>query len=323
MNLIKNTILAIILVFSFIFIWWNTQVSADEVVKGNSYLNISTENIDTWTDRNTDLEYFWGVEDEFFWLSSIKWGKGIFYTLVQVAQSLKNLFFILATLFYLIIAMKLIIAENTEEEVWKFKKGIIWITIWLIIMQIAYSFVITLYAQYIWESLAISLTTNIIDPLIWLMEVLASIFFLAIAIFAFYRMITANWKEEEVTRAKMTIVYAIMWFILLKLAKTIVEWVYWKMDCTGLLPEESCLLEAQTSDLASRIIDIIIWANWFIWIITILLIIYAWFNLLFSAGDEEKIKKAKKTILYVIIWLILLVINYSILTFFIIPKSTI
>ena len=317
---------------------WDTDIGDINSANSNAWvnnnindwvnLNISTEDIENWDNKNTQLDSFWNWENEFFQIGT-SWWKGIFYTLVSIAQSLKNLFYLLATVFYLYIAIKLIIAENTEEESAKFKKWIIWITVWLIIMQLAYSFVSTLYANSIWEKLAFDLITNIINPFIWLMEVLASVFFLAIAIFAFYRMVTANWKEEEVTRAKMSIVYAIMWFILIKIAKIIVEWVYGKLECSSStiawfdIATISCIWDNNADSLVWTIMQIINWANWFICIITILLILYAWFNVLFSAWDEEKIKKAKSTILYIAIGILLLVINYLLLTFFILPETTI
>jgi len=249
MNLIKKLLIIVLLFTSFGFI--NNQVNAVNNFTEEFNTTLSEAAVETNTDNWLELyndknvtTFKWEKRDgdenellndfrssekskkEFFGINITGW-KWIFYTLVSIAQSLKNLFFFLATIFYLIIAIKLIASENTEEEVWKFKKWIIWITLWLMIMQIAYSYVMTLYANTIWEKLAFDLITNIINPFIWLMEVLASILFLAIAIFAFYRLVTANWKEEEISRAKMSILYAVMWFVLIKLAKVIVEWVYW------------------------------------------------------------------------------------------------
>ena len=305
----------------FILVFWSLFLNDLNYVSAWN-LNISIENIDSWTSRNYYLTSFWNWISEFFWIST-KWWKGLFYTMVQIAYSLKNLMFYFATIFYLIIAIKLLVAENTEEQSTKFKKWIIWITAWLIIMQMAYAYTLTLYAKSVWESLAFSLIDNIINPLIWLVEVLASFVFIAIAIFAFYRMITANWKEEEVSRAKMSIVYAIMWVILLKLAKLIVEWVYGKLECKAEsvawldIITTTCLWNAQYSTLTNYILQVINWVNSFIWIITIILIIYAWFNIIFSHWEEEKIKKAKSTLIYIAIWIFLLVVNYLILTFFI------
>lgn len=331
MKIMKKLLIVLAINITFL-ISWNTyadELVDNKIIKVNHNTNINTANVDSGTNRNSELDDFWKSEDEFFSVWSRKWWQWIFYTLVNIAQSLKNIFFVLATLFYLIISIKLLVANNTEDEVAKFKKAIIWVTIWLMIMQMAYSFTVTLYAKSVWESLAFDLIDNIINPLIWLMEVLASIFFIAIAIFAYYRMVTANWKEEEVTRAKMSILYAVMWFVLIKIANVIVSWVYWRLECKQEkiawfdIRTTSCISEADINWLSWTIMQIINWANWFIWVITILLIIYAWINILFSAWDEEKVKKGKNTILYIGIWLLLLSVNYLLLTFFIIPDVAI
>lgn len=67
---------------------------------------------------------------------------GIYNTLLRLARDIKNLFYVISTIFFLIITIRLILATNTDEEVEKFKKGIIWITIGIIVMQIAYAFAV-------------------------------------------------------------------------------------------------------------------------------------------------------------------------------------
>jgi intracellular septation protein A len=62
--------------------------------------------------------------------------------------------------------------------------------------------------------------------------------------------------------------------------------------------------------------------NSFVGIIVIIMIMYAGATLLFG-GDEEKFKKAKNTILYIVIGIAILVLNYFILTFFIKPEVAI
>ena len=167
MNFIKKILLIILLISSIVFVSWNIQVNAADPVLWANNLNVIIDNPDNWTDRNNLLDDFWNSVSEFFWIWTHKWAQWIFYTLVEVAQSLKNLFFWLATIFYIVIAIKLLVAENTEEEIGKFKKWVIWITIWLMVMQIAYAFTLTLYAKNIWESLAFDLIDNIINPFIW------------------------------------------------------------------------------------------------------------------------------------------------------------
>lgn len=61
------------------------------------------------------------------------------------------------------------------------------------------------------------------------------------------------------------------------------------------------------SKWASKYIqDILIYLLWFLYFIGVVIIIYAWFTILTANWDEEKVSKAKKIILYVIIGMIVI-----------------
>jgi nitrogen fixation-related uncharacterized protein len=53
----------------------------------------------------------------------------------------------------------------------------------------------------------------------------------------------------------------------------------------------------------------------FVYLISVIIIIYSWFHLLTSFGDEEKLKKSKQMIIYVIWWIIIIFIAKPILDF--------
>ena len=196
-------------------------------------------------------------------------------------------------------------------------------------MQIAYSFVKILFDRWVWENLAFNFIGDLIFPLVELLQIAAAFFFIAIAIFTFYRMITANGDEEKIKSWKMSIVYAIMWFIIVKFSKDIVEAVYWRIDCKtsawGIIQynDWECINKAELTWVADVIVNVINWLNSLVWIIVVIMIIYAWTQVLLSAWDEEKLKKAKSSLLYIAIWVAVLITNYLILTFFIIPESQI
>lgn len=61
--------------------------------------------------------------------------------------------------------------------------------------------------------------------------------------------------------------------------------------------------------------DVVAFLLWFIAIVAVILIIYAWFNILTWAWDEEKVKKAKMTIIYVVIGMIVIYLAWPIFTF--------
>lgn len=60
---------------------------------------------------------------------------------------------------------------------------------------------------------------------------------------------------------------------------------------------------------------VVIYILWFLSIIAVILIIYAWFNMLTSAWDDEKAKKSKTIIIYSIIWLVIIFLAWPITTF--------
>jgi hypothetical protein len=138
-------------------------------------------------------------------------------------------------------------------------------------------------------------------------------------------MVTANGKEDSVKAWRMTIVYAIIWFLVIKFAKLIVYTSYWKINCntdfTWFLSftsnwSKNCIERANIWSFAQIILDIINWMNSFVWLVVVIMIIYAWSQVLLSAWEEEKLTSAKKSLLYIAIWLLVLVSNFLILTFF-------
>jgi len=61
--------------------------------------------------------------------------------------------------------------------------------------------------------------------------------------------------------------------------------------------------------------DVIIFLIGFLSLIAVIYIIYAWFNIMIWSGDEEKIKKSKSTIFYVIIGLLIIYFAYTLVAF--------
>lgn len=241
----------------------------------------------------------------------------IYNALIRIARDLKNLFFIIAWVYFLILVLILLFSDKTEESANDFKKWIIWVSIWIVVTQVSYYFINILFDKDINTELAKNFIDIIVQPFINLLETAASFFFLAIMIYAFFAIVTSAWDEEKAKSWKMSVLYAAIWFIVVKISNALISATYWKVE-TWLFNWAS-----QNTDLswaANIIVKIIDWLNGFVWLVVILMIIYAWFMVLTSAWDEEKLKTAKSIILYIVIWLFILVANYLILTFFIFPE---
>lgn len=74
---------------------------------------------------------------------------------------------------------------------------------------------------------------------------------------------------------------------------------------------------ADLSGAIGLIGSIITWFNTFLTIICILLIIYTGILVLTSGGDEEKLSKAKRNVIYIMIGFVLLFASHAIFRFFI------
>ncbi|MDD2908075.1 MAG: hypothetical protein PHH98_05565 [Candidatus Gracilibacteria bacterium] len=322
----KKIILTLIIFSSYLFINLNSAFSAINYVPPANNVEIGNNSGGNGI-SNSYLNQLGGNGD-------IKAGnqgeKSIYYLVYSVAKDLKTIFYILSGLYFLILVIRLIFSENTDEEVSNFKKGIIWITIGIVVMQIAFYAINTLYAKDVGGTLANNLTKNLINPIIKILETAASFFFVLIAIFAFYSIITANGDEEKVKTGKMSVFYGLIGFIVIKLAKEIVSATYGKVDCNehtilGIftINGNNCNASNQITGVSDIIIKLINWMNGFVGIIVILMIIYAGVQVLFSAGDEEKLSKAKSSIIYIVIGIAILILNYFILSFLIKPETII
>lgn len=326
----KLTLILLALFISFSYIWGISEASANNGLIGQSnnlYIGSSDGSESPNLKKNDKLKNF-NENDQF--IEVVKGGgDGLFNTLIRFARDLKNLFYAISAIFFLIISLKLIFATNTEEELGKFKKGIIWITIWLIVMQVSYAMVLVIFDAWVSAGVAFNLTEYVIMPLIVLLETLVSIFFIAIAALAFYSLVTANGNEEAIKNAKNSIIFALIGFMIVRFSQAIVEAFYGRIDCQDhslwfiTIEARNCVNKSDISEGVNIIVTVINWLNGFIAIVVLLMLLYAGSQILLSAGDEEKVKKWKQNILYVAIWLGLLSLNYLILTFFLRPESII
>lgn len=61
--------------------------------------------------------------------------------------------------------------------------------------------------------------------------------------------------------------------------------------------------------------DVVIYLLSFLALIAVIYIIYAGFNIMIWNGDEEKLKKSRQTIIYVLLWLIVIFLAWPITLF--------
>ncbi len=81
-------------------------------------------------------------------------------------------------------------------------------------------------------------------------------------------------------------------------------------------PDSAVSSDIKWSDktIAALIQDVIAWIMGFLYVLAVLFGIYGWILILTAAWDEEKVKKWKTVIINVIIWLIVIFLVSSIIT---------
>ncbi|MDD5197962.1 MAG: hypothetical protein PHN60_03840 [Candidatus Gracilibacteria bacterium] len=269
------------------------------------------------TTREGYIETFKSSFGTFFFGGDLTGEKGAKYLMITIARDLKNVVTLLAVVYLFIMVIKIIFSGGSEEDVKKWRLGIIYTSIGIVVMQIAYTLIATLFDRQVSGVTAFDFLDKIIYPFVRMLELLASFAFLAMAFYAFYRIISAGGSDDKVKKGKQTIIFALIGFLLLKIPRVLVESIYGRAQCdSGLFG--ICQITSPDLGATVRIMTTAInYFNGFIGLITVILIIYAGFLVLTGAGDDEKLKKAKSIIKYALIGIFLLVTSYVLFNFFV------
>jgi len=136
--------------------------------------------------------------------------------MITIARDLKNLFISIAVVYLFIMVIRMLFSDGSDEDVKKWKTGILYTSLGIIVMQIAYVFISTLFDKQITGNTAQSFLESIVYPFVNMLQLLASFAFLAMAFYAFFKIITAGGEEDQVKKGKQTIIAALIGFLLIK-----------------------------------------------------------------------------------------------------------
>jgi len=83
-------------------------------------------------------------------------------------------------------------------------------------------------------------------------------------------------------------------------------WAFWIEKVKTWLQGEST-----PWDISTTLQEILIYLLWFLGLVAVVFMCWAWFQILTAADDEEKVKKGKKTLLFVLIGLFIIWIAWA------------
>jgi hypothetical protein len=256
-------------------------------------------------------------------------GTGIRNVLIQIFKSLAIVVFILAVIIAFISVIRLLTSGNSEEDFGTWWATLVWSLAGLFLISIAYT-VIRQFETRVFSEQTINAETvydtviNIIYPILNFLRYIAATVFFLTAIWAFYRIVTSAGNEEGFDAGKKIFIGSIIGFVIMMIAEPLVRIAYGGGSCGG------NKIFGVSTDCTNRVFDasgvlgtiakIIVFLNGFIALVVIIMIIYAGFLVLTGAGDEEKNDKAKKTITYAIIGVVILIFSYVIYRFMILQS---
>lgn len=275
------------------------------------------------TSRTGYIDDFKSYFGEYFFGATITGEKGAQYLLINIARDLKNFFMVVAIVYLVVLVFRLFFGHGGDEDMKNLRMGILWTSVGIIVMQIAYTLISLLFnsaispGQTVDGYTATILLDNVVYPFVKLLQTIASFAFLAMAFYAFFRITTAHGEEDKIKKGKKTVMYAIIGFLMLKIPGFLISSIYGKVQCEKNILNICKIADPKVSDSVTIMTTFINYLNTFVGIVTVLLIIYAGWLVLSGGGDEEKLKKAKHIIVYALIGIFILVASYALFNFFV------
>jgi hypothetical protein len=257
-------------------------------------------------------------------------GTGVKNILIQVFKNLGIAVFVLAALLVFVATIQLLVSKNNgEEDFATWVNTLIWGMAGLLLISIAYTVIRELETRVLSQpsisgQTAYNTVINIVYPLLNFIRYLAGTVFFIGAVYSFYTIVTAGGGEETFEKGKKIFIGSVLGFVTMMMAEPIVRMAYGGGNCWG------NRIFGISTNCTNRIFDtygvlwtiarIIVFLNSFIALTVIIMIIYAGFLVLTWSGDEEKSDKAKKTITYAIIGIVILIFSYVLYRFMILQS---
>ena len=270
------------------------------------------------------------------WLETIQWINNITeHSLNGIAgtwdiqEDVKNVWFSILTMIKYIISwllvifmvyiwIQMVISMWTDEDKLSTSKRQLWYTlVWLVFINIPW----TVYSLFIanrwaidgnihwtWTSqlaqseVSIFINTKLFDDTInWWIVMFIETAIIWIAIFMIIlsgiKIMTARWREEQMTEAKNKILWSLVWLIFV-----------WFIEGW-----QSIVYTWSISDWANLFETLENLALFFAGPVAIFFLTLAWYYYITSNGDEERVKKAKSIVINTIIATIILLASYAFL----------
>ena len=129
--------------------------------------------------------------------------------------------------------------------------------------------------------------------------------------------------EAAKKKAWWIILRCAIWILIVMGSKQMVEGIMWKqekvLDVTSTMVDEmwNPLMEFESIPIIAQIIN---WIMWLAMFVVLVLIIIQWYRMFAKPDDPKNRERLKKTLLYVLIWVLVIGASYIISNFLVLDK---
>lgn len=268
------------------------------------------------------------------WIVAGVWADSARDFVIWIAQKALIPLMIIVWIIIAIIWWYKLMFSNKDDEQKKWMNFFIWWVVGIFLMVSAWYIVKTLvwdswsssgaevmnFSNLNWVEVAEKLYTTIAFPFIkLLMFIIVWVLFIMLLINVMKFLMAASWDVRK--QALNIITWNTIWIIFIIAAEEIVELVYWSKEkvlntnATNIWAIGEWVLTARNVSIAYNIINRFLWI---VFLIMLVIIIYQWYLLLVRPDREENIKSIRKTITYMLIWILIIGAWYLITNFLLI-----
>ncbi len=228
----------------------------------------------------------------------------------------KGMVAILSILFIVILGYRMITAGGNEETIKKSRSGVIWTLVGLVIMQVAGSFVSTLYGSEgnykvlddYKGDVPQDLRQNVIEPILKYFLTFVAAIAVIMVVLSGLRMIFAAGDDGKIKKQQQVLLGSLTGLVIILIARPLIAAFYGYEE-----------VKPDPKSVIGIIMQITNYVLGFVAILAILMLIYAGFLMVLHFGNDALVQKARKIITWVLIGLALIISAYTIVTLFIMP----
>lgn len=90
-------------------------------------------------------------------------------------------------------------------------------------------------------------------------------------------------------------------------------WFYWSQVYSAFWIDNTLAVEwATQTTFKTAVISVVNYFLWFLGLLALAFIITAWVKMVMSDWEQKVVEKSQKTIIYSIIWIVIIILSYSI-----------